>query len=63
MASAQQRREAKQEESALAPAERIAERTTAFAGAGLVVGALRAVALSQPLKTPLALSTATNAGL
>jgi hypothetical protein len=48
-----------QQESVLAPAER----TTAFAGAGLIVGALRAVALNQPLKTPLALATATNAGL
>jgi hypothetical protein len=52
-----------QADSPLAPAERIAERTTAVAGAGVVVGALRAVALNQPLKTPLALSTATNAGL
>ena len=52
-----------QPESVLAPAERIAERTTAFAGVGLIVGALRVVALNQPLKTTLALATATNAGL
>ena len=52
-----------QAEDPLAPAERIAERTVAVAGAGLVLGALRAVALNQRLKTPLALSTATNAGM
>jgi hypothetical protein len=57
------RQEADQANSPLAPAERIAERTTAVAGAGVIVGALRAVALNQPLKTPLALSTAMNAGL
>ena len=62
-AVAQPLQEAEQTESPLAPAERIAERTTAVAGAGVIFGALRAVLLNQPLKTPLALSTGTNAGL
>lgn len=50
-------------EDPMAPAERIAERTVAVAGGGLALGALRAVAMNMPLKTPLALSTATNAGM
>ena len=48
---------------ALEPAERVAERTTAVAPGGLLFGALRAVSLGHAVKTPLALSTAANAGM
>jgi|EP01049_Picozoa_sp_SAG25_P005002 hypothetical protein len=47
----------------LAAAGRVIERTALATGSGFAAGTLHAVAKSLPVKTPLALATAVNAGV